>query len=271
MTLGFVTWDVSPVALSIFGHEIRWYGLLWALGFYVGYRMVSKRFAMEKLPHDWVDQLLLYTIISAVIGARLGHCLFYEWDYYKQHLLEIVMIWKGGLASHGGALALILALIWYSRKITHKSVWWLFDRMIPAIAIACAMIRLGNLMNSEVFGYPTTMPWGFYFVRSYEWQEHYYGQPCHPTQIYEMLYCIAAALWGWIAAKKGLLARQGLITGVALIIFFLSRFLLEFLKLPQVEHELSMTLDIGQWLSIPLILLGIYLIIRSYTLQKPHK
>ena len=159
--------------------------------------------------------------------------MFYEWDYYGAHPVEVFKIWKGGLASHGGVFAIILALMWYSKKVTRKSVWWLFDRMIPAVAIVCFCIRLGNLMNSEIFGYPTTLPWGFEFVRSREWH-----------QLYEGL---------------------GLITGVSLLIFFGSRFALEFMKNPQVAEEADMTFNIGQWLSVPLILLGAYLIATSRT------
>ena len=215
---------------------------------------------------DWVDKLFVYCIVSTVIGARLGHCLFYEWDYYSAHPVEIFKIWKGGLASHGGVFAIILALMWYSKKVTRKSVWWLFDRMIPAVAIVCFCIRLGNLMNSEIFGYPTTLPWGFEFVRSREWNQLYEGLPCHPTQIYEMLYCLVAGVTAWVMYHTyHLQKRVGLITGVSLLIFFGTRFALEFMKNPQVAEEADMTFNIGQWLSVPLILLGAYLIATSRT------
>ncbi|MGI6218370.1 MAG: prolipoprotein diacylglyceryl transferase [Bacteroidaceae bacterium] len=267
--LSFVTWNVSPVAINLFGHEVRWYGLCWALGFLIGYYLVSRIFQKEKLPAEWVDKLFIYTILASIIGARLGHCFFYQWDYYSQHPLEILAIWEGGLASHGGVICLIAALIVYSRTVTKKSVWWLFDRMVPAIGICCGLIRLGNLMNSEIFGYPTTLPWGFYFVRSQEWRELYNGLPCHPTQIYEMLYCLAAAVIAWFMQRRpALMQRTGLITGVSLLIFFGTRFLLEFMKNPQVERELQMSLNIGQQLSIPFILLGLYLIITAW--RNPH-
>lgn len=262
--LASIVWDVDPAIFTIFGHEIRWYGLLWGIGFLVGYLMVERVFKREKLPNDWIDKLFMYTIVSSVIGARLGHCLFYGWDYYSQHPLEILMIWKGGLASHGGVFCLIVALIYYSKHITHKSVWWLFDRMIPGIAFACMCIRLGNLMNSEIFGYTTTMPWGFLFIRSEEWQALDHGLPCHPTQIYEMLYCIIALIvsstmyWKYHLEKK-----VGLITGVSLVIFFVARFLLEYMKNPQEAFEQGMAINMGQILSIPLILLGLYLAISA--------
>lgn len=264
-----VTWDVSPVALVFFGHEVRWYGLCWAVGFLIGYYLVSRRFRQENLPDEWVDKLFIYTILASIIGARLGHCLFYDWDYYSQHPAEILAIWKGGLASHGGVICLIAALVVYSRKVTKKSVWWLFDRMVPAIGLCCACIRLGNLMNSEIFGHPTDLPWGFLFVRSREWQELYNGLPCHPTQIYEMLYCVVAAAVAWSMQRRpALMERTGLTTGVSLLIFFGTRFLLEFMKNPQVEREAQMWLNLGQQLSIPLILLGLYLIVTA--VRNPH-
>ena len=130
-----ILWDVDPVWFKVGSWEVRWYGLMWGLGFILAYEMVGRLFKKEKYPEDWVDKLFVYCIVSTVIGARLGHCLFYEWDYYSVHPAEILKIWKGGLASHGGVFAIILALVWYSKKVTKKSVWWLFDRMIPAVAV----------------------------------------------------------------------------------------------------------------------------------------
>lgn len=268
MTLASIYWDVDPVLLRLGSIEIRWYGLMWGLGFMIAYEMVSRLFRKEKYPEDWADKLFIYSILSTIIGARLGHCLFYEWDYYSANPIEILKVWKGGLASHGGVFAIILTLVFYSKKVTHKSVWWLFDRMIPAVAIVCACIRFGNLMNSEIFGFPTDAPWGFEFVRSREWQALYNkggeSLACHPTQIYEMLYCITAFIVAKVMYVKFHLQKKiGLITGVSLLIFFGSRFALEFMKNPQVAEEVGMTFNIGQWLSVPLILLGLYLIFTS--------
>ena len=244
MTLASIVWDVDPVLVHLGQIELRWYGLMWGLGFILAYEIVSRLFKKEGYPDNWADKLFVYCIVSSVVGARLGHCLF---------------------ASHGGVFLLILALVWYSKKVTKKSVWWLFDRMIPAVAVVCMCIRFGNLMNSEIFGYPTTLPWGFEFVRSREWQELYnqngLAQACHPTQIYEMLYCFVALVVSWVMYHKYQLQKYvGLITGVSLLIFFGARFGLEFMKNPQVAEEVGMTLNIGQLLSIPLILLGIFLI-----------
>lgn len=262
--LNAVIWDVDPTLFTLFGREIRWYGLLWGIGFLVGYWMVERVFRHENLPEKWIEKLFMWTILSSVIGARLGHCLFYEPEYYLAHPMKIFAIWEGGLASHGGVFCLIAALCLFSRLVTKKSVWWLFDRMIPAIGFACACIRLGNLMNSEIFGFPTTMPWGFLFVRSHEWQTLYPGLACHPTQIYEMIYCLVAMGLAMLMYWRFHLERRvGLITGVSLVIFFGSRFLLELLKNPQVARETAMSLNIGQQLSIPLIILGIYLAITA--------
>ncbi|MGL5938582.1 MAG: prolipoprotein diacylglyceryl transferase [Phocaeicola sp.] len=259
-----IVWDVDPILLKLGSLELRWYGLMWGLGFILAYELVSRLFKKEGYPEAWADKLFIWSLVSTVLGARLGHCLFYEWDYYSQNLAEILMIHKGGLASHGGVFAIITALMLYSKLVTKKSVWWLFDRMIPAVAAVCFCIRFGNLMNSEIFGYPTTLPWGFEFVRSHEWQKLYAGQACHPTQIYEMIYCAVAFVVSWVMYHKFSLQKHiGLITGVSLLIFFGSRFALEFMKNPQVAEEIGMTINIGQWLSVPLILLGLYLIFTS--------
>ncbi|MDD6890490.1 MAG: prolipoprotein diacylglyceryl transferase [Bacteroidales bacterium] len=270
MSLLSIVWNVDPTMLRLGPLELRWYGLMWGVGFILAYEMVARLFRKERYPETWVDTLFVYCIVSTVIGARLGHCLFYEWDYYGAHPAEILKIWKGGLASHGGVFALILSLVWYSKKVTRKSVWWLFDRMIPAVAVVCACIRFGNLMNSEIFGFPTTLPWGFEFVRSREWQQLYNqggeALPCHPTQIYEMLYCLTALAVSWVMYHKYALQKYvGLITGVSLLIFFGSRFALEFMKNPQVAEEVGMTFNIGQLLSLPLIALGGWLIATCRT------
>ena len=264
--LSSIVWDVDPTIFEIGGRQIRWYGLMWGLGFILAYKYAEWLFKKEKYPEEWVDKLFVYSLVSVVVGARLGHCLFYQWDYYTSNPVEILKIWEGGLASHGGVFGVILALWWFSRKITKQSVWWLFDRLIPSVAVLCFCIRFGNLMNSEIFGFPTDMPWGFEFVRSREWHQLYEGQACHPTQIYEMLYCLTAGVVSLVMYHKFRLQKYvGLITGVSLLIFFGTRFALEFMKNPQVAEEVGMTFNIGQWLSVPLILLGVYLIWKSRT------
>lgn len=262
--LSSIVWDVDPTIFEIAGREIRWYGLLWGIGFLLAYHYGEWLFRKEKYPEGWADKLFVYSLVGVVVGARLGHCLFYQWDYYSANPADILKIWEGGLASHGGTFGVILAAWIYSRKITKQSVWWLFDRIIPCVAVLCFCIRFGNLMNSEIFGFPTDMPWGFEFVRSREWHQLYEGQACHPTQIYEMLYCLMAGVVSLLMYHKFHLQKYvGLITGVSLLIFFGTRLLLEFMKNPQVAQEVGMTLNIGQLLSLPLILLGCYLIWNS--------
>ena len=267
--LASIVWDVDPTIFEIAGREIRWYGLMWGLGFILAYKYAEWLFKREKYPEEWVDKLFMYSLVSVVVGARLGHCLFYQWDYYTSNPVEILKIWEGGLASHGGVFGVIFAAWIYSKKITKQSVWWLFDRNIPSVAVQRFCIRFGNLMNSEIFGFPTTMPWGFEFVRSREWHQLYEGQACHPTQIYEMLYCLTAGVVSYVMYHKFHLQKfVGLITGVSLLIFFGTRLALEFMKNPQVASEVGMTLNIGQLLSLPLIALGLYLIWKSRTARE---
>ena len=259
MTFASIVWDVDPVLVHLGSLEIRWYGLMWGLGFILAYEMVSRLFKKEGYPENWADKLFVYCIVSSVIGARLGHCLFYEWDYYGAHPAEILKIWKGGLASHGGVFALILALIWYSKTVTKKSVWWLFDRMIPAVAVVCMCIRFGNLMNSEIIGQPTDVPWAFVF-------ERVDMLPRHPAQLYEAIAYFIFFLGMVYLYKRGQQKREkaslpyhrGFFFGLCLTEIFVFRFFIEFLKEDQVDFERTMALNMGQWLSIPFILIGVY-------------
>jgi prolipoprotein diacylglyceryl transferase len=265
-TLLQIIWNVDPVAFSFGPVSVRWYGLLYAMGFVLGISLLGKMFKDEGYPEDWADKVLIYTIIATIVGARLGHVFFYDWDYYSQHIGEIFMVWKGGLASHGGVIAIIFSS-WLLCKYTfHKSFLWLGDRfMVPAVFVG-SMIRLGNLMNSEIYGGPTDMPWGFKFVREYP-----AGTPlemipaCHPTQIYEagsyfLLFILLLCLYYFTDVKK----REGFICGTAFAVFFLIRFLLEFIKNDQAAFEADMVLNMGQLLSIPFILLGIGFMVYSF-------
>lgn len=279
MITNYIVWDVNPEIFHIGGLTIRWYGLLWALGILSALTIVQKLYKNEKLPENWMDKQFLYVVVGTIVGARLGHCLFYEWEllhqpveilgitfrYGNEYLTQpwrLLYIWEGGLASHGGALGIIVAMWLYHKKVTHKGFIWGFDRLVIGVAIAGAAIRLGNLMNSEIYGGVTNMPWGFIFVKTGE------TLPKHPTQIYEMIYClITFALTWWMYWKKQAYQKTGRIFGVFLIGIFLSRFLLEFIKNDQKAFEQTMTLNMGQWLSIPFILWGIYLIAKS--LQTP--
>lgn len=255
--LGYIVWDVNPVLIDSFV-QIRYYSLMFAIGFWLGFNIVAKMFKHDGAPENWLFSLLIWVVCATIIGARLGHVFFYEWDYYSQHPEHIWRTWEGGLASHGGTIAIIIAVFLYSKFTTKLSPLWTFDRLVIPIALVGALIRIGNLMNSEIYGGPTDLPWGFIFVRGNEWP----GVPVHPTQIYEALCYLA--LFGvlmWMFWKKHAQRRPGLIFGVFLTWLFGARFLIEFVKNDQVAREATMTLNLGQQLSIPFIIIGIGLII----------
>lgn len=256
--LNYITWNVDPEIFSIGSLHIRWYGLLWALGIWLTLMITQKLYKNEKLPDKWLDSLFIYTVLGAVIGARVGHCLFYNPAYYLANPHEILYIWQGGLASHGGAIGILISTYIYNKKVSKRGFIWVFDRLVIGVAIAGAMIRLGNLMNSEIYGGPTTLPWGFIFVRD--------GQtvPMHPTQIYEIIYClITFGVTYWLYWKKEAYKKTGLIFGVFLIGIFFSRFLIEFVKNNQESFENNMFLNMGQILSIPFVIWGVWLIMNS--------
>ena len=268
--LDFITWNVNPTALS-WPVDIRWYGLMFAIGFWIGFNIVARMFKREGAPERWLGILLIWVAAGTVIGARLGHVFFYEWDYYSQHPLKILATWEGGLARHGGAIGVIIAVILFSIFTTKRNPLWTFDRLVVAIALVGGLIRMGNLMNSEIFGHATNLPWGFMFVRSREWHMLYEGQAVHPTQIYEALcYFGLFALLMWMYWKKNCGERPGLIFGTFLVGIFLPRFFIEFIKNPQVAFEQDMVLNMGQLLSIPFVLLGTALVIWALTHPRVH-
>lgn len=265
--LNYVIWNANPEIISN-PISVRWYGMMFALGFLIGYEIVARMFRHEGAPERWLGILLMWTLAGTVIGARLGHVFFYEWEYYDAHPAEIIKIWNGGLASHGGTIGVIIGVLCFSFFTTKRSPLWTFDRLVIPIALVGAMIRTGNLMNSEIFGGPTTLPWGMWFVRSREWHAMYEGIACHPTQIYEALcYLTLFAILMWMYWKKNLESRPGLIFGVFLIGIFLPRFLIEFIKNDQVAFEADMILNMGQLLSIPFILLGVGMVV--YAMMRP--
>lgn len=267
--LSFITWDVSPVIFKLGFFTLRWYSLAFMVGFLVGYEIVARMFRHEGAPERWLGLLLMWTVAGTIVGARLGHVFFYEWDLFSQNPIKILYVWEGGLASHGGAIGVILGVILFSIVTTKRSPLWTFDRLVVPIALVGGLIRLGNLMNSEIFGHATTLPWGFRFVNSPEWQALYAGQACHPTQIYEAIcYFALFALLMWMYWHKNAEERPGLIFGVFLIGIFTPRFFIEFIKNPQEAFEQSMAINMGQWLSIPFIIAGISLII--YAMRRPR-
>lgn len=278
MVLNYITWNVDPVAFSLGSLQVRWYGICWALGFLFGYLLMNKVYKKEKMPEGELDSLLIYMLVSTVIGARLGHCLFYEPEYYLSHPVEILKIWEGGLASHGGAIGILIGLWLYVRRFNRKTdkkkgekaritYLWMLDRIVIPVCLVGAFIRLGNVFNSEIYGTPTTLPWGFVFVRG---NEQFFGAngellPCHPTGLYEAFFCIVTMfLLLWMFFKRDLGdKRPGLMFGTFLIIIFGSRIAIEFLKNVQVDFEKNMMFDMGQWLSVPFVVVGLVMIVLS--------
>lgn len=272
MITDFITWTANP-ALFDGVIEVRWYGLFFAIGFIVGYSLMDRMYRHEQLNVKWLDSLFIYVVVAMVVGARLGHCLFYEWDLYSQHPIEILKIWKGGLASHGGAIGILIAIWIYSRRVTHRSMLFTLDRLVVPVALVAAFIRTGNLMNHEIYGHETSLPWGFRFIENLpEWMAGappVFSTPSHPTQIYEALcYLLLFGLLLYMYWRRNAEEREGLIFGTFLIGTFLSRFLIEFIKNDQVAFEASMSLNMGQWLSIPFVIGGVWLVVRA--MQRPR-
>lgn len=277
MILDFVTWTASPVLFSFGSVTVRWYGLMFAIGFLVGYEIVYRIFRYEGARESWVGSLFIYVVVATILGARLGHVFFYDWGYYSQHLAEIPKIWEGGLASHGGTLGIMIAIWLYSRFVTRKPMLWTFDRLVVPVGFVAALIRIGNLMNHEIYGGETSMPWGFSFVTNLgQWMqgaEPVFSAPSHPTQIYEAaFYLLTFAVcmlmyWRWRCQE-----REGLIFGVFMLGIFVPRFFIEYIKNVQEPWEVAMRanwgIDQGQLLSIPFIVLGLWLVIRA--LRRPR-
>lgn len=258
MTFAAIVWDVNPQIFPDSFLTIRWYGLFFAFAFYIGYELLKRMFKKEGHPEEWTDKALLYTMIGTIIGARLGHVFFYDWDYYSQNLMEIPKIWNGGLASHGAAIGVIVALLIFSKKVTHKSPLFILDRVVITVVSGACLIRLGNLMNSEIIGKPTGTDWGFIFTAVD-------NIPRYPTQLIESgAYFLIFLLLIWMFYKTDAPTRNGRIFGVFLILLWSARFFIEFLKENQSAFENELTFNMGQLLSIPLVLAGGFFLYNSY-------
>ncbi len=263
----YINWNVNPEIFDI-GISVRYYGLLFALAFIFGYKIEEKIFKSEGLPMSWLDKLWIYVAIATIVGARLGHCIFYDWTYYSAHPLEMILPVRftpefkftgyQGLASHGAAIGIIAGLWYYSKKVSKKSIFWILDRAVIPIALAGFFIRMGNLMNSEIVGLPTELPWGFRFVNS---GLDHPELPRHPAQLYEALcYLVSFFVLMYLYWKTSVKKRMGFIFGSFLILIFTARFVIEFVKEVQEPWEADMILDMGQILSIPFILVGIFML-----------
>lgn len=269
MNVMSILWDWDPTLIMIGNLDIRWYGLMWAIAILAAERVCYFTFKREGLPSQTLESAFIWIVLGTFIGARVGHCLFYEPEVYLAEPWRIVTdIRNGGMASHGATIGIFLG-IWIFVKRNHLPFIWGLDRIAIVAPLSGAIIRLGNLFNSEIVGYPTDLPWGFQFPRCIEdrYLESLADVPArHPAQLYEALcYLLTFALIMWLYYRKDLGRRRpGFLFGVAMIGIFLTRFFIEFLKERQVAFEESMALDMGQLLSIPFILLGIYMIARSF-------
>jgi len=354
--LQYIIWDVSPEIFDTKYFSVRWYGLLFALGFLIGQQILIHIFKKEGKPESDVEVLTVYMVLSTIIGARLGHCLFYEPEHYLANPIEILKVWEGGLASHGATIGILFALWLYARKKKDQSYLWVVDRIVVTVALAGCLIRLGNLMNSEIIGKPANVPWAFVFARSAEEEllathgnyietidaqpaapadtlinsdyytgvnlavgfkkgsvdeataktlaqstfptilrqasqgrgetsKHIFTPPVvdassqaakgqftanvkvfgltrHPAQLYESLSCLVLfgfLLWLWNRRKAK--TPEGSLLGIFLIYIFGLRFVYEFLKENQVGFEDDLALNMGQWLSIPAVLGGIFVLL----------
>lgn len=253
-----IVWDFNPVFVTIGSFEIRYYSLMWAAALLVGAWIFSYFCKKEGRPQSLSDSAFLYIALGTMIGARLGHCLFYEPEYYLLKPWAIITeIRNGGLASHGATIGIIVS-IWLCSRKNKVPVMWMTDRLGVIAPISGALIRFGNLFNSEIIGHQTDMPWGFKFMRLHRGLPVEQVPACHPTQLYEALcYILTFLVLWWMYNKTEAPRRRGLMFGVALIGIFLTRFFIEFVKINQVAFEEGMSLNMGQWLSVPFIIIGV--------------
>lgn len=263
MALATIYWDVSPVIVRLGPLAIRWYGLLFALGFLLGFYFMRGVFRRERRPESDLDVLLLYLIGGTVIGARLGHVLFYQPGYYLTHPIDILKVWEGGLASHGGLIGVLAALYLYTRSRPGQPFLWLIDRLAAPVALTGAFIRLGNLFNAEILGVPAEVPWAFVFARVDL-------VPRHPAQLYEALaYLLIFAGLAALYRRYGAHTPPGLLSGLFFVAVFSARFMIEFVKVPQAGFAADLPLRMGQLLSLPVILVGLVLLAYAWRRTTP--
>ena len=276
----FITWDVTPEIIEGWKTP-NYYGLLFVTGLMIGYFVIKRMLKREAVHEKFLDQLVLYVVIATIVGARLGHVLFYGpyWDVlnsegvviqtgYFSNPLTIFKVWEGGLASHGGAIALAIALWLYSRHVVKLPILWVLDRIVAPIAIAACFIRLGNLMNSEIVGDPSNAPWAFSFPYYVNSETGYLDNtPRHPAQLYEAIsYIFIFIFLMFLYWKKKMYEKQGVLFGAFLILLFGARFFIEFIKLGQTDRDAELAINTGQILSIPFVIAGIYILWKG--LQK---
>jgi len=258
MLLAFIEWSVSPEIFHLGPISVRWYGFLFAMAFVAGYFIMTWVFNKEGRPRTDLEQLSVYMIFGTVIGARLGHCLFYNPEYYLSNPIEIFKVWEGGLASHGAAIGILTAIYLFSKKKKNYPMLWTLDRVVIVVALAGTFIRLGNLFNSEIIGRPTDVSWAFIFTAVD-------NIPRHPAQLYESIAYLIIFLILLFLYYKGIEKnKSGLLFGIFLVLVFTFRFFVEFVKENQSGFEETMVLNMGQILSIPFVLAGIVFITKSF-------
>ena len=276
-----IVWDWNPEIINLGGFGIRWYSLMFVAAFILGLRLMKKIYINDNISVEKLDPLFMYVFVSMLVGMRLGDVFFYSWDYYQNHLLEIILPFKKhegssalfglldgwkftgftGFASHGAAIAIPLAMYFYAKKHLHKPWLFILDRLGIMVALAGFFIRFGNFFNSEIYGKPTGSSFGVIFKRAGE------TVPRHPTQLYEAFSYLAlfVALWYfyWKTDKKN---QTGFLFGLFMVVLWSLRFVIEFLKEAQVdgrEDWVFNSLNTGQVLSIPLVLIGLWLMFRK--------
>lgn len=268
MNLLYINWNVDPEIVNILGIPLKYYGLLFLTGLILSLNILKKIYKKENLSTQAHEALFSYALIGILVGARLGHCLFYDFDYYSQHPIEIFLpIQKGpdgafhfigfaGLASHGGGIGLIIMLLLYSRKFSIP-LMTVLDAIAIVLPLAGVFIRLANLMNSEIIGIPTDVPWAFIFEKV----DHL---PRHPAQLYEAISYFIIFLLIYIIYKKDIFKiGRGFYFGISILLIFIMRILIEFIKVDQAEFEHGMSLNMGQLLSIPFVILGLFFMVKS--------
>lgn len=261
-----INWNVNPEIFRIGGFGLRYYSIMFVFAFGCSYYIMTNIFKKENVSPDLLQKLFLYVFLGTLIGARLGHTLFYEFGYYKNHLLEIILPfkitkgsfeWTGyqGLASHGGAIGILTAVYLYCKKY-QQSFLWVIDRLVIVVALAGFFIRVGNLFNSEIIGIPTAVPWAFVF-------KQVDLVPRHPAQLYEALLYLITFFVLWLLYKGKQFYKQGFLFGLFLVMVFTFRFIVEFVKENQEAFENTWAINLGQALSIPFVLFGLYLVIKN--------
>lgn len=260
----------SPTINQIGPIQPRWYGLLFASSFVVGYLLMRKMYETANRTAEELDKLFTYVMIATVVGARLGHILFYDPSFYFRYPSQIIAIWNGGLASHGAAIGIIIAMYLYVQKVPNMSFLWLADRVVIVVAIGGAFIRTGNFINSEIVGEPSDLPWAIVFEKARSLTAAEQMMPRHPTMLYEALLCVIifGILWA-IYKKYKSHPPEGAIFGTFLTLLFTGRFFLEYTKVNQAAFTSDWAINMGQWLSLPLIIVGIWLLVKKVNWDKP--